>query len=193
MLTDWLDSVLEEPSRQIGITAERLAIQAGGGALAAATNIAFEEFTTTLLNTVGKALLGLGLVASTTEIIPSPITAISLDDRTKQELLIIGSAIGLDGIYRAVRNLSATQTAINQFIDTLKAGNILGAFQMLIKNPFSSFTGTGNIGTGATLGASYSPLGTVNIISPTVTVTEEEPSYEYSYGYTTDELTVPNL
>lgn len=193
MLTDWLDSVLEEPSRQMGFTAERLAIQAGGGALAAAANIAFEEFTTTLINTIGKALLGVGLVATASEqfAIPTPIPTTPIDDRTKQELLIIGSAIGLDGIYRAVRNMDSTQAAVNQFLDTLRTGNILGALQMLIKNPFGPSTSSA-IGS-----LSYSPLGTVNIVSP---VTSTSPatgygafsSYEYGYGGE-EELTVPTL
>lgn len=196
MLTNWLDMALEEPARQIGMSPERLAVQAGGGALAAATNIVFEEFTTTVLNTVGKALIGLGLVASTSEVLPLPRIAY-LDDRTKQELLIIGSVIGLDGIYRAIRNLSATQSAINQFLSTLQSGNIIGALQMLVKNPFGS-SGISSAYLSSPPLATYSypyssPMGTVNIISPAGEAAAT--GYENSYygGGGEEELRVPTL
>ncbi|MEM1950408.1 MAG: hypothetical protein QXI43_00030 [Candidatus Nitrosocaldus sp.] len=181
MLTKWLDVILEEPARTIGIAPERLAVQAGGGALAAATNIAFEEFTTTLLNTIGKALIGLGMIAHTSDIIPVP-RLVEIDDRTKQEILIIGSAIGLDGIYRAVRNLSATQTATQQFISTLTTGNILGALQMLVKNPFQAvgITGFGGDSGVGVIGARGSVVTTVP--ANVITVVEEEERWREREG-----------
>ncbi|MEM1951633.1 MAG: hypothetical protein QXI43_06320 [Candidatus Nitrosocaldus sp.] len=138
MLTEWLDQILAEPAREMGIAPERLAVQVGSGVIADAANIAFDEFTTTVLNTVGKALIGLGIIAQTSDDIPVP-KLIPLDERTKQELLIIGSELAIDGIERARRNPCATKAALQQFISTLQSGNIVGALQMLFKNPLHEY------------------------------------------------------
>lgn len=181
MLTRWLDAVLEEPARMAGMTTERMAIQVGAGALASVTNILFEEFTTSLLNTIGKALIGVGLTATAAEILP--VRLMELDDRTKQEILVVGSVIGLDGIYRAVRNLSATQTALQQFLSALQSGNILGALQMLVKNPFTqpaAGTGAAVVTAAATTTA---PVTVVRSITPEeeiVPIAEAAPESGYT-------------
>ena len=182
MLTQWLDAILEEPARITGLNKERLAIQVGSGLLASATNIVFEEFTTTLLNTIGKALIGLGITVDAVGL--SPIKLMELDDRTKQELLVIGSALTLDGIYRSVRNIAGTQSALQQFLATLQSGNIVGALQMLIKNPFTPTTTGG--GGGIILSTPPQSQVPVTVVTPTTPVPEsmriEEPITEEEAG-----------